>query len=71
MSTNKIVGIIRIIGGLALGLLGVNKVTDSTKSVEALGIEISASDNSTKTEGFIYLGLGVVLLIGGFVVVRK
>ena len=71
MNTNKIIGIILIVGGLIAAFLGVNKVTGSTKSVSALGVEISASDNSAKTEGFIYLGLGALMLVGGVMVVKK
>lgn len=61
----KIVGIILIIISLGLGYTGVNKVANSGESVEIVGIELSASDNDAKTTGFIYLGLAVVLLIGG------
>ncbi|MBL6445414.1 DUF3185 family protein [Fulvivirga sp. 29W222] len=71
MSVNKIIGIVLIIGGIALSLFGINKISDSTKSISALGVEISASDNSSKNEGMLYLGFGVVVLIGGVVVIRK
>ena len=61
----KLIGILLIVVALGLGYIGVNKVADSTKGINFLGIKIEATDKSTKTEGFIYLAIAVVLLAGG------
>jgi hypothetical protein len=61
----KIIGILLIVVALGLGYIGANKVADSTKGVNLFGIKIEASDESAKTEGFIYLAIAVVLFAGG------
>lgn len=71
MKASKIVGAILIIISLGLGYIGINKITDNTKSVNLLGIKIDASNESGKQQGFIYLGLAVVLFAGGVYTVNK
>jgi len=71
MQTNKILGIILIIVSLTLGYFGINKVSDSSAEVKVLGIEINASNESKKQEGFIYLGLAIVLFAGGITLFTK
>ena len=71
MNASKIIGIILLIIGLAVGYVGINKIADNTKEVNLLGIKINASNESGKTQGFIYLGVGVLLLVGGFYTVNK
>ncbi|HEU0137824.1 MAG TPA: hypothetical protein VFQ50_11085 [Flavobacterium sp.] len=67
----KIIGAILILAGLALGCLGFNKVAESSESVEIVGINIEASDKSGKQEGYIYLGVAVVLFAGGIYTLSK
>jgi len=67
----QFVGIILLIGSLFLGYTGINKVRNSGGSVEVLGVELSASDESTKTTGVVMIGLAVVGLIGGGALVGK
>ena len=67
----KIIGIILIIAALVLGYLGVNQVQESAKSVEVLGIELSAEDKGGKETGYIELALGIVALVGGIFLVSK
>ena len=71
MQTNKILGIILVIASLTLGYFGINKVSDSSAEVKVLGIEINASNESKKLEGFIYLGLAIVLFAGGIKMLTK
>ena len=71
MNITKIIGIILIIASIGLGYVGVNKISDSTKDVSVLGIEFKASDESGKTQGYIYVGLAIVLFIGGVASLRK
>ena len=71
MKATKVMGIILIIASIALGYIGVNKISDSQASVEVLDIEMEATDQSGKQQGYIYTGLAVVLFIGGIYVLRK
>lgn len=68
---SKIIGTILIIGSIALGYLGVNKIVQGDKSVEIFNIEIDASNKSKQNEGYIYIGLAVVLFAGGAYILRK
>lgn len=65
MNTKKIIGIVLIVASLLLGYFGINKVSNNDASVEIVGVEINASNESEKTKGFIYIGLAVVLFAGG------
>lgn len=71
MNLSKIIGIILIVLSLGLGYVGVNKIADNTKEINIIGIKIEASNESGKQQGYIYLGLAVVLFIGGIVAVSK
>lgn len=66
-----IIGIILIVVALVLGYFGINQVQESAKSVEVLGIELSAEDKGGKETGYIELALGVVSLVGGIYLVSK
>jgi len=68
---NKIIGAILIIAGLAAGYIGINKVSESTEAVKFLGIKIEASDESGKQQGYIYLGVAVILFAGGIYSLNK
>ncbi|MFN3755181.1 hypothetical protein [Flavobacterium sp.] len=65
MNTTKIIGTILIILGIGLGYLGFNKISESTNSVNVLGVKIEASNESGKQEGYLYIGLAIVLFVGG------
>lgn len=68
----KLVGILLIIGGLALGYMGIQKVSNNDASVEILDLEIDVSNKSGKQQGYIYLGLAVLLFGGGiYTLTRK
>jgi len=68
---NKLIGAVLIIASLAIAYVGINKISQSTESVSVLGVKIEASDHSGKTEGFLFLGLAIVLLAGGIYTVNK
>ena len=68
---NKIIGAILIIASLMLGYIGINKISESTGSVNVLGIKIEASDKSGKQEGYIFMGVAVILLAGGIYTLNK
>ncbi len=71
MNTSKIVGAILIIFSFGLGFMGFNKVNDSSHEVKVLGVELKASDESGKQQGYIFLGLAVVLFAGGIFTLNK
>ena len=71
MKTGKIIGVILIIAGGYLGYLGINKVSNNSKEVKVLGLEIDASNESGKEQGYLYLGGAALLLVGGLYSLNK
>lgn len=71
MKINKVIGAILIIAGLLLGYSAYKKISESTTSVNLLGVKIEASDESGKSEGYIFLGLAVILFGGGIYTLNK
>ena len=67
----KIIGIILIIAALALGYFGITGLSESSTSVELLGMEITAADGQAKERAYIQLGLGVIALIAGVFLVGQ
>jgi hypothetical protein len=68
---NKVIGIFLIIASLAIAYVGIKKISQSTESLNFLGIIIQASDSSGKTEGFLFLGLGIGLFAAGIYTLNK
>ena len=51
--------------------MGVDKIADSTKRTNFLGIIIDTSDESGKERGYLFLGVAIVLFVGGlYAIVR-
>ena len=71
MNSSKIIGIILIVISLGVGYVGINKIADNTKQINLLGLKIDASNESGKEQGYLYLGLAVILLAGGVYTVNK
>lgn len=71
MKTNKIISAILIIVSLVMGYLAYNKISESTKSVNLLGLKVEASNDSGKKEGYLFLGLAVILFGGGLYTLNK
>jgi hypothetical protein len=71
MNPSKIIGIILIVISLAVGYVGINKIADNTKEINLLGLKIDASNESGKEQGYLYLGLAVIILAGGVYTVNK
>lgn len=65
MNLTRFIGILLILISLGFGYIGFNKVADNTAEVKFLGIKIDASNESGRQQGFIYLGLAVVIFAGG------
>ncbi len=71
MKISKIIGAILILLSLGVGYLGINKVDENTSSVNFLGIKMDFSDKSGSQEGYVYIGIAVVLLVGGIYTLKK
>jgi hypothetical protein len=71
MNSSKIIGAILIIISLGIGYIGFNKIADSTNSINVLGVQIEASNDSGKEQGYLYLGLAILLFVGGIYTVNK
>ena len=71
MNTAKIAGIVLIVISLAAGYVGLNRVSDSTKEINFLGLKIDASNESGQMQGFLYLGVAAALLAGGLYTLKK
>lgn len=71
MDTAKIVGIVLIGLSLSAGYVGLNRVADSTKEINFLGLKIDASNQSGQMQGFLYLGAAAALLAGGIYVLGR
>jgi len=64
-------GIILIIVGIALGIYGIMQIGDSGESVEIAGIELGVKDKGARTQAYLFIGLGVLSLIGGVVMSKR
>ncbi|MGV3696482.1 hypothetical protein [Flavobacterium sp.] len=71
MNASKIIGAILIIASMLVGYVGFNKVADSTKEINLLGLKINASDESGKTEGYLYVGFALLLFGGGIYTINN
>ncbi|HSN49269.1 MAG TPA: hypothetical protein VLR29_10955 [Flavobacterium sp.] len=71
MNATKLIGAILIILSLGIGYVGFNKIADSSNSVNILGVQIDATSESGKEQGYLYLGLAILLFVGGIYTVNK
>lgn len=71
MKIEKILGTVLILISLYIGYLGIDKVSNNSKEVKVLGLEIDASNESGKEKGYLYIGLAVVLFAGGLYSINK
>jgi len=67
----NIIALILLIAGIILVVMGVQTYQESTANLQFLGIEVSASDQSGQTTAFIYLALGLLGLVGSYLVYRR
>ena len=71
MKTSKILGAILIFISLLIGYIGINKIHDNEKEVNLLGLKIDISNEAEKQQGYLYLGVAVILFAGGIFIVNK
>lgn len=66
----RTLGILLIVGALALGYLGYTKMEDSSAEVKIGDLELSAEDKGSQQNAYIFFGLGAVALIAGLMLSR-
>jgi hypothetical protein len=71
MNASKVIGAILIVVSFALGYIAVNRIADSTKTIKFLGIRIDASNESGQIQGYIFLGLAILIFVGGIYAIVK
>ena len=71
LNLSKVIGILLIAASLFVGYMGVTKISDSTAKVEVFDVELAASDEGAKTTGYIYVGVAVLLFVGGLYSVNR
>lgn len=71
MKIEKIIGTVLMLISLYVGYLGIDKVSNNSKEVKVLGLEIDASNESGKEKGYLFIGLAVVLFAGGLYSINK
>lgn len=65
------IGIILVIVALALGYLGYDKMQNSKAGIKIGDLEISATDQSSSKDGYLFFAFGAVALVGGLVMLSK
>lgn len=68
---NKTVAIILLVVGIALGVFGFSKYNNSVDSIEVIGLEFSAKNESAVNEAYLLMGAGALLAIGGLIGLAK
>ena len=71
MNLSKITGAVLILISLGIGYIGFKKITDNTTKINFLGLKIDASNESGKEQGYMYLGLGILLFAGGIYTLNR
>ncbi|NER10163.1 hypothetical protein SAMN06265375_101299 [Muriicola jejuensis] len=67
----RIIGILLLLLAVYLGYTGITKFSDSSSSVDILGVELKAEDNQQKNTSYIFIGFAVIAAIGGIALVRS
>lgn len=65
MKTTQIIGMILIGIGIASCYYGFKKVNENNAQIKILGLQIDASNENGKHEGYFYLGIGVIAFGAG------
>lgn len=71
MNTSKIIGTLLIVGALALGYIGINKIANSTQQINLFGLKIDASNESGQQQGYLYVGAALALFGGGLYALKN
>lgn len=71
MTTSKIIGGILIIASILVGYVGFQEIAVNTKEINLLGLKINASNEYGKQQGYLYIGLAILLFASGIYSVNK
>jgi hypothetical protein len=64
-------GIILAVIGIGLAIYGITMFGDSGQSASMLGMDMSFTDNDMRMQAFMFIGIGVVTLLGGLYIMKK
>lgn len=67
----KVIGLLLLIAAVYLGYMGITKFSDSGKSIDVVGIELSTENNQKKNTSYIYLGFALVSAVGGIALLKN
>ncbi|MEY8020573.1 hypothetical protein ACA086_01165 [Muriicola sp. E247] len=67
----RIIGILLLLLAVYLGYTGITSFSESTSSVDVLGVELKAEDKQQKNTSYLYLGFAVIAAIGGIVLAKS
>ncbi|MCO6491165.1 MAG: hypothetical protein J5I98_22295 [Phaeodactylibacter sp.] len=67
----KLMAILLLIAGIVLIVLAVNTYQEASASLEVLGMELSAQNESGQQRAVLYLVLGLVSLTGSYLAWRR
>ncbi|MCB9294149.1 MAG: hypothetical protein H6559_13665 [Lewinellaceae bacterium] len=67
----KLMAILLLIAGIVLIVLAVNTYQEASASLEVLGMELSAQNESGQQKAVLYLVLGLVSLTGSYLAWRR
>lgn len=67
----KLMAILLLITGIVLIVLAVNTYQEASASLEVLGMELSAQNESGQQRAALYLVLGLVSLTGSYLAWRR
>ncbi|MCB0596165.1 MAG: hypothetical protein H6557_21390 [Lewinellaceae bacterium] len=67
----NLIVLILLIAGIALAVMGVQTYQESSASLNLLGMEISANDESGQRSAMLYFALALASLAAGYFVWKK
>ncbi len=67
----RIIGILLLVLAIYLGYTGITKFSDSSSSVDVLGVELKAENTQQKNTSYLYIGFAVIAAIGGIALARS
>ncbi|ATA93126.1 hypothetical protein CGC54_01565 [Capnocytophaga canimorsus] len=71
LSMKKIIAIVLLVAGIYGGYKGYQIIDGSSKGLEIAGLELKAEDKDAKTQGYLFLGLGVIGVVAGAVLLAR
>ncbi|AEK23221.1 Hypothetical protein Ccan_11050 [Capnocytophaga canimorsus Cc5] len=70
-SMKKIIAIVLLVAGIYGGYKGYQIIDGSSKGLEIADLELKAEDKDAKTQGYLFLGLGVIGVVAGAVLLAR